>query len=67
MTVIFVPESTSFLTGNFPVTLHGMLNREFDLGLGSDKVTSWVVLQTMTGTGFQVVWNSHLFIYLFIR
>jgi hypothetical protein len=45
MTVIFVSGSSSFLTGIFPVDLHGMLSRELDLGLGSDKVAQWVVLQ----------------------
>jgi hypothetical protein len=45
MTVIFVSGSSSFLTGVFPVNLHGMLSRELDLGLGSGKVAQWVVLQ----------------------
>jgi hypothetical protein len=45
MSVIFVSGNSSCLTGIFLVTLHGMLSRELDLGLGSNKVAQWIVLQ----------------------
>jgi hypothetical protein len=45
-----------------------MLSRELDVGLGSDKVAQWVVLQIKCQYGrknLQVIWNYFLFIYLF--
>jgi hypothetical protein len=45
MSVIFVSGDSSFLIGIFLVNLHGMLSRELDFGLGSNKVAQWVVLQ----------------------
>jgi hypothetical protein len=45
MKVILVSGSSSFVTGTFPVNLDGMLSRELDVRVGSDKVAQWVVLQ----------------------
>jgi hypothetical protein len=42
ITVIFLSESTSFLSGQL-VTHHGMLCRELGVDLGSEKVAQWVV------------------------
>jgi hypothetical protein len=67
MTVIFVSGSSSFHTGIFPVNLHGMFSRELDLGLGSNKVAQWVVLQIKCqydGKNLQVIWNYCLFVYI---